>query len=133
MDNREFSYDEIAQVKSVNNIEKYESSDANLCIKGTPKNSRSAIVFNHLLDKHKISGVEKIKAGNKIKMVNLKKPNPVNQEVVGYVGAIPKQFDLDRFIDFEASYTSGFENPITAWCDMIGWTIKETAGFDSFF
>jgi len=132
LDKKIYHYDEIATTKSVNGISKYQD---NLTIyrKGTPKNSRSAILHNKLLLDNNITTREPIKEGNKIKMINLMLPNTLKEDVIGYIGNIPPEFNLERYIDYRGTYEKSFEKPLTSIFNAIGWDIEETAGFGDFF
>lgn len=95
---------------------------------------RGALVFNHLLREHKLSKrYENIKDGEKIKFCYLKTPNPARSNVVSVVSTLPKQFDLEQYIDYETQFTKTFLDPLKVILDTIGWKPEEERTLEDFF
>lgn len=100
---------------------------------GTPINSRAAIVHNNMIDKHNLNSVyEKIKGGDKIKFLYLKKPNPTQQHVVGFKEDLPVEFGLHKFVDVDEQFNKTFLDPLNIILDAINWTAKPQANLMSF-
>jgi hypothetical protein len=80
----------------------------------------------------------KILEGEKIKFVYLKKPNPLSGTqgedcVIGFPNKIPKEFDLDKFIDREKQFEKSFLDPLVKILDIIGWKAEKTNTLESLF
>jgi DNA polymerase elongation subunit (family B) len=124
--------DEIASASGVSDIEKYIDGEGYKS--GCPKHVKAAIFHNKLV---KVLGLEHkyplIKSGDKIKFLELKMPNPLKEEVIGFIGKLPTEFKLDKYVDrdgmFEKIYMSAVEN-ITS---KIGWQAVPIASLEEFF
>lgn len=125
------SINDIAIPRGVNNLEKYIDHDT-IYIKGTPKNVKAAIIHNHLVDELKLK-TPKISSGNKIKFIDLKRPNPIHQDVIGFSWFIPPEFELDDFVDRESIFDVSFMAPLELFLNAIKWTPEPVVTLDSFF
>ena len=114
---------DIAIPTGVNGIEKY-SNDNGYYIKGTPKNVKAAINHNNLVQKLNLKQIQTIQSGNKMKYVDLIKPNPINEEVIGFTSGLPPEFKLDKYVDYKEAYYKGFEKPLQNFLNAIGWTTE---------
>ena len=101
---------------------------------GTPANIRSAINYNTLLTKHNMTKThEAVKNDSQIKWVYLKMPNPLHNNVIGFPDKLPKNFGLDKYIDYDTQFDKTFLSPIKAITDLIGWNTKEVNSLESLF
>ena len=123
----------LAFPRSANNIHKF-MNPTTLYTKGTPLQVRAAILFNHYL---KLKGVENkynsIKDGEKIKYIYLRKPNPINENVVAFISELPREFGLNSYIDYDTMFTKSFLDPLKVILDVIGWKTEHTATLEDFF
>jgi DNA polymerase elongation subunit (family B) len=130
---KKMSAEEIAFPRSVSNVIKYECN-SRIYQKGTPIHSRGAILYNYYLKKkdltHKYSLIQN---GEKIKFCYLKMPNIIKENVIGFIQYLPKEFDLDRYIDYDLQFETAFLKPLKAIMDAIGWDIEKTGTLESFF
>ena len=46
---------------------------------------------------------------------------------------MPKEFNLDRYIDREMQFQKSFLDPINSICSVIGWSAEARATLDDFF
>lgn len=123
---KNYSVEEISFPRGIKNISKYEGSST-LYKKGTPIHVRSAILYNNLIDKHKINSVyEKIKPGDKMKYVYLKMPNTIHENVIGFIETLPPEFNLHRYVDYEEQFQKVFINPIQSILTAVGWEWKSS-------
>lgn len=123
---------DIAIPRGVNNLEKYASGDDSIYIKGTPKNVKAALIHNHLVDKLGIN-VPKIASGNKIKFIDLKRPNPIQQDVIGFSWFLPTEFELEQFVDRRNILDVSFMSPLQLFLDAIKWAPEPVVSLESFF
>lgn len=113
--------DDIAENKSVSNINKYLDYDNNM-IKGTPINSRAAITYNKLVDTLKIQQVaSKIRDNDKIKYCYMKMPNPLKQNVFGWLNNLPDEMKyLTSFADYDIQFEKTFKNAVEPIARLAG-------------
>jgi DNA polymerase elongation subunit (family B) len=125
--------EEISSPSSCNGLSEYKSSST-IYRKGTPIAVKGALLFNHHLKRF---GVEKkyqdIREGEKVKFIYLKVPNPISDTVISFQSSIPKEFDLDRFVDYQTQYEKKFLNPLRTILDTVGWYEEERSTLDSLF
>ena len=124
---------EIAFPRGCNNLDKY-SSAADIYQKGTPIQVRGALLYNNELKKHRLGmKYPKIQEGDKIKFVYLKEPNTLGENTIAFSTKIPREFDLDRFIDYELMFEKAFIEPLNTVAESIGWKSKPVASLEDLF
>ena len=124
--------EEIAYPRSCNNLKKY-SSTKDIYLKGCPIHVRGALLYNNILKKKRLTKYEKIQEGDKIKFIKLKEPNSLHQDVISFIGVLPKEFDLHRFIDYDNQFDKSFLEPLRFIVKAIGWNFERHSTLDSFF
>jgi len=122
---------EIALPRGVNNLAKYADSQS-IYVKGTPKHVKAALIHNDLIRRRGLN-VPLITEGNKIKYIDLKRPNPISQDVIGFSWFMPKEFELDRYVDRESIYETAFLSPLQIFLDAIKWTTEPVVSLEDFF
>jgi hypothetical protein len=71
---------------------------------------------------------------DKIKFSYMKMPNLVGQNVIACPGGnLPKEFKLDKSIDYETQFDKAFLQPLQAILDTISWKAEEEETLDEFF
>jgi DNA polymerase elongation subunit (family B) len=124
---------EISFPRSVNGMSKYRGS-SELYVKGTPINVRGALLYNHYLKKMKLNNkYAEILDGEKIKFLYLKAPNPFGENVIAYIQELPREFGLDKYIDYELQFEKAFLEPLKTVVDCIGWQTEKRGSLESFF
>jgi len=125
--------EQIAFPRSVSDIEKYLDKKS-LYKKGVPINSRAAILFNHYVDKH---GLErrymKINSGDKMLFVYLRLPNPIRENVIGFVDKLPEEFGLHDYIDYNLQFEKTFLSVLNPIFEKIGWSVGNETDLSDFF
>jgi DNA polymerase elongation subunit (family B) len=125
LDFKSFLPEDIAFPRSCNNLVEY-SDAANIYKKSTPIAVRGSLLYNFYLNKHKlIKKYPSIKDGDKIKYLYLKKPNTINEHVIAFPQILPKDFDLDCFVDYDMQFEKTFLDPLQLILDTIGWKLEE--------
>ena len=76
---------------------------------------------------------EIVKEGEKIKFCYLKTPNPLRENVVSVVNTLPRQLELDKYIDYNLQFTKAFLDPLKIILDAIGYQTEKKSTLDSFF
>jgi len=127
------TFNEIAFPRSVKGLSKYKSSK-DIYIKATPIHVRGTLLYNHQLNTRKLTRkYELIKDGEKIKFAYLKEPNILGENVIAIATVLPKEFDLERFIDFDLQFDKSFLQPCKNILDAIGWKAENISSLESFF
>jgi len=125
---------DISFPRGVNGLVKY-SDRQTIYSSGTPMHVRGALVYNHFLHSHGLTNkYPVIKNGEKIKFIHLTEPNTIQSNVIAFPqGAIPKEFDLDKYIDYNTQFEKAFLDPLKIILDSIGWKTEKTSSLEDFF
>jgi len=121
---RDLNVSDVAVPKGVNGVEKYTGPE-DTYIKGTPMHVRAAINHNRMLRNLGIAHIDRIGSGANIKYLALKKPNPMGDDVIGFVSYLPAEFGLEGYVDYKEIFHKGFEKPLQNFLDAINWTTEE--------
>ena len=125
--------EKIAKTSGCNDIIKYQNKDT-LYRKGTPMHVRGAILYNSFLkEKGLDKKFETIKGGDKVKLLYLKVPNPLRENVIAVPGLLPKQLGLHQYVDTEVQFEKVFLSPIQSILDAVGWSAEKKDTLDAFF
>jgi DNA polymerase elongation subunit (family B) len=120
--------EDISFPRGLNEYKKYLTQE-----KSVPIHVRGSILFNKLLDNHGLKNIEKIDAGTKVKFAYLKLPNKYHQNVISFVGGLPKEFDMSNLIDYDIQFQKTYLNPLEGILQPIGWEWERKSSLDSFF
>jgi len=127
------SADKVAFPRGVNAIRKWANAST-IFEKGTPIHVRGSLLYNKAI---KDRGLNKqfplIQSGDKIKFIYLKKPNPIQQNVISFPDHLPTELELDRYIDYDLQFNKTFVDPIKMILDAIGWHAEPVADLEQFF
>ena len=134
----DFTPEEIAFPRGVNGMTKYNDR-ASIYKKSTPIAVKGSLIYNHyiktlgLTDKYR-----GIVDGDKIKFLHLIKPNPLGgvagqDQVVAFPNSLPKEFELDKFIDYETHFGKSFLEPLKNILEKIGWNHEHVVTLEGLF
>lgn len=124
--------EDIAKNSGTDNIEKYMERGGYK--KGCPMHVRGCILFNQFLNTKDLSKrYESIQSGDKIKFVYLKQPNPVKENMISFPGVLPKEFELEKYIDYDKQFEKVFLGPIEPILDALGWVPEKVNTLEDFF
>jgi DNA polymerase elongation subunit (family B) len=125
--------EDISSPRGCNGIAQYSDS-VTLYKKGTPIHVKGAILYNFHL---KRLGLENkypmIQEGEKLKFAYLKMPNPVKDMVISFPQRLPKELDLQEFIDYDVQFDKAFLEPIRVVLDCMGWKTEKQNSIEDFF
>jgi DNA polymerase elongation subunit (family B) len=125
--------EEISFPRGLNGLAKY-SDAATLYKLGTPIHVKGAILYNHFLkEKHLTKKYPLIQEGEKLKFTYLKTPNPFKDTVISYPQRLPKEFELQDYIDYDLQFDKAFLEPIKVILDCMGWTTEKVSTLEDFF
>jgi DNA polymerase elongation subunit (family B) len=125
--------EEISFPRGMNGLANY-SDPVTLFKKGTPIHVRGAIIYNHNLKQLDLEKkYPRIQEGEKIKFTYLKMPNHFKSDVVSYPSRLPKEFELDNYIDYDVQFDKAFLEPIRVILDCMQWQVEKTNSLMDFF
>ena len=125
--------EEISFPRGLNGLNNY-SDAATLYKKGTPIHVKGAILYNHnLKQKNLTKKYPLIQEGEKVKFTYLKMPNPFKDTVISYPSRLPKEFELQEYIDYDMQFDKAFLEPIKVILDCMKWTTEKTSSIEDFF
>ena len=127
------SAEQISFPRSCNNMRKYGSSK-DVFIKGTPIHVKGALIYNHQIKEFQLQNkYPYIQEGDKIKFIKLLEANPFKFDVISYVTQLPKEFNLQKYIDYEIQFEKTFLDPMRFILNSIGWEHEKRANLEAFF
>ena len=95
---------------------------------------RGALLYNyHLKEKNLTRKYQLIRDGEKIKFAYLKEPNILGENVIAISTVLPKELNLEKYIDYDLQFEKSFLQPVKNILDVIGWKSEETGSLESFF
>ena len=120
--------EDIAYPRSVNGLKKFSSSNG-MFAKGAPIHCKGAILYNHLVKKHKLSNkYPLIQEGDKIKFLHMKQPNVYTASAFSFLTFMPKELDIVDRIDYDEQFTKSFVEPLRFITEKISWLIDDSYG-----
>lgn len=121
--------EDVSFPRSLSAVSKWRDS-ATIYKKATPIHARGALLYNHFT---KGMNVEPIKAGDKVRFVYLKQPNPIKENVITFPLHLPRELGLDKYIDYGLQFQKTFTDPLEPILDAVGWSAEPKAQLDMFF
>ena len=73
-----------------------------------------------------------IKEGEKLKFIYLKEPNLAKSNIIACHNNMPKELDMDRYIDYNIQYEKSFVEPLKIILDSIGWKTEKVSSLSRF-
>jgi DNA polymerase elongation subunit (family B) len=125
--------EEISFPRSCNNLQNYYCGTS-IYKKSTPIHVKGALLYNHFVRENNLDNkYQLIKEGDKIKFIYLKLPNQIKDKVISFMNSLPKEFDLNKHIDYELQFEKTFLDPIKSVLDAIGWKHEKVSDLSAFF
>ena len=60
-------------------------------------------------------------------------PNHFKDMVISYPSRLPKEFNLDPYIDYDTQFDKSFLEPIKVILDCMGWKTEKVSSIEDFF
>ena len=125
--------EDISFPRGCNGINKW-ANQSTIYNKGTPIHVRGALLYNFYNKKNNLTHkYPLIQDGEKIKFCYLKTPNKFGENVVSFLNTFPKEFGLDKQVDYELQFEKSFLDPIKVILDTIGWKSEKVASLEFLF
>ena len=130
---KERPYDEVAFPRGVNNLSKYRHPK-DIYSKGTPIHVRGALLYNWYVKKYEVEHKHPfIQEGEKIKFMYLKTPNPLHENCISFFGELPKEFGIEKYVDYQTQFEKSFLEPLKNVLQCIGWEHQKRITLGRFF
>ena len=125
--------EDIAFPRGVNNLIQY-SDENNIYSKGTPIAVRGALLHNFFIEQLNLEHLyQPIEEGAKILFLYLQEPNHFKENVIAFVDKIPKEFNLEKYVDREMQFEKVFMAPLEGIMKAVGWQLEEKSSLSDFF
>jgi len=125
--------EEVASPRSVSSMDEYANA-LTIYKKATPIAVKAALLHNSIVKRLKLDKKYRlIGEGEKMKFIYLKTPNPIHEGVIGFPTTMPKEFDLQKYIDYDTQFKKTFLEPLRAITDAVGWSPEERNSLESLF
>ena len=125
--------EDISFPRGLNGLKEYSDS-VTLYKKGTPIHVKGAILYNHYLKQKNLTKTYPlIQEGEKLKFTYLKQPNPFKDMVISFPSRLPKEFELQPYVDYDMQFDKAFLEPIKVILDCMNWTTEKQNSLESFF
>lgn len=123
----------IACPRGVKGLDKY-SDEEHIYGNKTPLHTKGVLLYNWYVKKKGLqTKYPFIRDSDKIKYVYLKLPNPINEKAIAFPSKLPKEFGLEKYIDYQAMWDLTFISPITKILEPIGWSTEKSYDMERFF
>lgn len=125
--------EDVSFPRGCNGLSEYSDS-VTIYKKGTPIHVKGAILYNHYLKQYKLTNkYPSVKEGEKLKFTYLKTPNPIRDMVISFPTRLPKEFDLQEYIDYDMQFEKTFLDPIKLILNCIDWKTEKQSTLEDFF
>lgn len=130
---RTLPIEDISFPRSVNGLKEYYDA-AHIFKKSTPIHVKGALIFNHAISERKLNKkYQLIKEGEKIKFCYLKQPNPFKNNTIAFLTALPRELNIEPWIDYDIQFEKSFTEPLKIVLDSIGWKIERISTLEDLF
>jgi DNA polymerase elongation subunit (family B) len=127
------SISDIAFPRGVNGLEKFADAKA-IFGKGCPIHVRGSLLYNDLVKRKKLDKTYPlIKEGEKIKFIYLKEPNTIQSNVISFPTIVPKELDIEKYIDYDLQFEKSFLEPLKIILNSINWKTEHVSSLEDFF
>lgn len=126
----------IAKPAGVNGLSDYDNNSKELGFfaKGTPSGVKASLTYNRAIEQYGLKDkFHTINSGDKVKIFNLKMPNPFKNDKIAVIDKIPVEFNLDKYVDKEGLFNDSFISPLENILKVVSWSPLKMINLDDFF
>lgn len=125
--------EQIAFPRGIKGLHKY-GDPMTVYAKNTPIATKGALLYNYHLKKNGLqSKYEVIRENDKAKFTYLKIPNPIRERVITFPDGLPKELDLNDYVDYDTQFEKSFLDPLRSILDAIGWKSERESTLEGLF
>ena len=125
-------FEDIAFPRGANNLDQYYD-EKEIYRKSTPIHVKGSLIFNRLIKDKGLRNIPPISNGDKIKFCYLKLPNTLKDTVIANLDLLPKELDIDQYIDYDKQFDKSFLDPIKSITTIIGWEPERKLTLEGLF
>jgi len=129
---RTLPFEDIAFPRGVNGLDVYYDAKE-IYKKATPIHVKGALIFNKIIKDKGLRNIPPISNGDKIKFCYLKLPNILKDTVISNLDLLPKELDIDKYIDYDKQFDKSFLEPIKSITNVIGWDSEKKLTLEGLF
>lgn len=131
---RTLPFDEVAFPRSVKDLKQYALIDGKVVQKSTPIHVKGALFYNALIQKKGLANkYGLIQDSDKIKFCYIHDSAPIPSNVIGAPGRLPKELELDAYLDYDTQFAKSFLMPLSTILETIGWQAEKRMSIEDFF
>ena len=125
--------EDIAFPRGIRGLAKYKDG-TRIYASGTPIATKGALIYNNIIKQKKLGKkLKMIRENDKAKFVYLKIPNPIKERVITFPNGLPKEFELEDYVDYEMQFERGFLRPLEMILKTIGWQNERKSNLEDLF
>lgn len=128
-------YNKMERLDKVNPHYSDNAKITDFILKG-PMHIRGCIIYNMLIDYHGLNKkYEKIKNGEKVKFAYVHDgypliSNSLRVDVIAFKDNLPREFDIDKYIDFKTMFEKGADKPLIPILEARKWSFEDKVELD---
>lgn len=116
--------EDISRNSGVKDIDKWNQPEG--FKSGTPYHVKGAMTYNRAIKERELTGKYRtVHNGDKVKLVYLKKANPVHNNTIAFPDVLPDELGLHKYVDKNKQYTKNYLDPVESLIGLIGWTSEK--------
>lgn len=126
----------IGKPTGMNGMEDYDNGSSELgnFRKGTTAQVKAALTYNRMIKNMGLTGkYQLIKSGDKIKVYEVKLPNPFKNDKVAILDKLPPEFMMETYVNREDMFEDYFAKPINAVLSARKWHAFKQINLDDIF
>lgn len=133
---RTLPYEDVAFPRGMKGLNdpKYTLIDNKMPQKSTPIHVKGALIYNKLI---KQKGLQNkyglITDGDKVKFCYMLDSAPIVTNVIAAPGKMPKELELEQYIDYDTQFEKAFLVPLSSILETIGWQAEKKMSIEDFF
>lgn len=127
------SMKDIASPIGISDLTKYVLQDGSTR-SGATQQAKASAAFNRHIKRLNLSDqYPPIINGDKIRVLPLKQPNILREDIVAFKDKLPPEFQIETFVDRDALFEKNYFVPLERFIAVVGWSPEKKFSLDDFF